>query len=155
MCQDGCLCGRDVMPPQSDAPSESPSLGELRPSVAILIPCLNEVTTIAKVIADFQACLPRAPIFVYDNGSTDNTAEAARRAGAVVRAEPIRGKGNVVRRMFADIEADVFVLVDGDDTYDVSSAPKMINALLSGPLDMVNGARITTIEKAYRPGHRF
>src|SRR6204780_2821291 len=155
MCQDGCLCGRDVMPPQSDAPSESPSLGELRPSVAILIPCLNEVTTIAKVIADFQACLPRAPIFVYDNGSTDNTAEAARRAGAVVRAEPIRGKGNVVRRMFADIEADVFGLVDGDDTYDVSSAADLVQTLLRNSLDMVNGVRRTSAQDAYRRGHRL
>jgi glycosyltransferase involved in cell wall biosynthesis len=143
------------MTPQSDAHSESPSLGELRPSVAILIPCLNEVTTIAKVIADFRACLPRAPIFVYDNGSTDNTAEAARGAGAVVRAEPIRGKGNVVRRMFADIEADVFVLVDGDDTYDVSSAPELIQTLLRNSLDMVNGVRRTSAQDAYRRGHRL
>src|SRR5580704_7078487 len=122
---------------------------------AVLIPCYNEETAIPKVIGDFRRALPSATIYVYDNNSRDRTVEIARQAGAVVRTETLQGKGNVVRRMFADIEADVYVLVDGDDTYDAASAPKMVQRLLDGSLDMVNGARVTTIEKAYRPGHRF
>jgi glycosyltransferase involved in cell wall biosynthesis len=125
------------------------------PSVAVLIPCYNEETAIKKVVGDFRWVLPQAAVYVYDNNSSDRTAEVAASAGAIVRTETLQGKGNVVRRMFADIEADVYVLVDGDDTYDAVAAPKMIDALLNGPLDMVNGARVTTIEKAYRPGHRF
>ncbi|MDX2028822.1 MAG: glycosyltransferase family 2 protein [Alphaproteobacteria bacterium] len=124
-------------------------------SIAILIPCYNEETAIPKVVADFRRVLPQAKIYVYDNNSRDRTVEVARAAGAIVRTEPLQGKGNVVRRMFADIEADVYVLIDGDDTYDAASVPKMIKALQDGPLDMVNGARVTNIEKAYRPGHRF
>ncbi len=124
-------------------------------SIAVLIPCYNEETAIPKVVADFRRALPGAAIYVYDNNSRDRTAEVARAEGAIVRTETLQGKGNVVRRMFADVEADVYVLVDGDATYDAASAPKMIAALLDGPLDMVNGARVTTIEKAYRPGHRF
>lgn len=123
--------------------------------VAVLIPCYNEEATIGKVIADFRRSLPGAVIYVYDNNSKDRTIEIAHEAGAVVRTEPLQGKGNVVRRMFADIEADIYVLVDGDDTYDADSAPKMIQTLLDGPLDMVNGARVTEIAEAYRPGHRF
>jgi glycosyltransferase involved in cell wall biosynthesis len=95
--------------------------------LAILIPCFNEAVTIAKVVRDFHAGLPRARVFVYDNGSTDETVALAREAGAEVRHEPLRGKGNVVRRMFADVEADVYVLVDGDDTYDASAAPRMVD----------------------------
>jgi glycosyltransferase involved in cell wall biosynthesis len=125
------------------------------PSIAVLIPCYNEEAAIPKVVADFRRALPDAKIYVYDNNSKDRTAEVARAAGAIVRIEMLQGKGNVVRRMFADIEADIYVLIDGDDTYDVSSAPRMIEALLNGPLDMVNGERITNIQKAYRPGHRF
>ncbi len=124
-------------------------------NIAVLIPCYNEETAIPKVVADFRRLLPQAKIYVYDNNSKDRTVEVARAAGAIVRSEPLQGKGNVVRRMFADIEADIYVLVDGDDTYDAASAPKMIEALLKGPLDMVNGVRVTDIEKAYRPGHRF
>src|SRR5271170_7855813 len=124
-------------------------------TTAVLIPCYNEEAAIAKVVNDFRQVLPDAAIYVYDNNSGDHTVEAARAAGAIVRTEPLQGKGNVVRRMFADIEADIYVLVDGDSTYDAASAPKMIAALLEGPLDMVNGARVTNIEKAYRPGHRF
>lgn len=123
--------------------------------IAVLIPCYNEETAIAKVVEDFRHVLPTAIVYVYDNNSKDKTAAVAEAAGAVVRKEPLQGKGNVVRRMFADIEADIYVLVDGDSTYDAASAPKMIRALLDGPLDMVNGARVTDIEKAYRPGHRF
>jgi glycosyltransferase involved in cell wall biosynthesis len=124
-------------------------------NVAVLIPCYNEETAIGKVVGDFRQALPQAAIYVYDNNSRDRTAEVARAAGAIVRTETLQGKGNVVRRMFADIEADIYVLVDGDATYDAASAPKMIKALVDGPLDMVNGARVTTIQKAYRPGHRF
>ena len=124
-------------------------------STVVLIPCYNEEAAIAKVVIDFRRVLPGTVIYVYDNNSTDRTVEMARAAGAIVRTESLQGKGNVVRRMFADIEADVYVLVDGDATYDAASAPKMIQALLEGPLDMVNGARVTDIAKAYRPGHRF
>jgi glycosyltransferase involved in cell wall biosynthesis len=124
-------------------------------NVAVLIPCYNEESAIGKVVGDFRQALPQAAIYVYDNNSRDRTAEVARAAGAVVRTETLQGKGNVVRRMFADIEADIYVLVDGDATYDAASAPKMIKVLVDGPLDMVNGARVTTIQKAYRPGHRF
>jgi glycosyltransferase involved in cell wall biosynthesis len=126
-----------------------------KPQVAVLIPCLNEESAIAKVIADFRASLPDALIFVYDNGSTDRTVEIARAAGAIVRKEPLKGKGNVMRRMFADIEADVYVLVDGDDTYDAKSAPMLIEQLVSNNLDMVNGARAESSQLAYRAGHRF
>jgi hypothetical protein len=125
------------------------------PVVAVLIPCLNEAKAIGKVVSGFREHLPGAIIFVYDNGSTDNTAEEARAAGAVVRREPLRGKGNVVRRMFADIEADVFVLVDGDDTYDARSAQALVDLLLQDCLDMVTAIRQSEIKEAYRPGHRF
>ena len=125
------------------------------PQVAVLIPCLNEEVAIPKVIADFRRHLPDALIFVYDNGSTDRTSEVARTAGAIVRREPLKGKGNVVRRMFADIEADIYVLVDGDDTYDAASAPALIQRLIEDSLDMVNGAREEKSDLAYRRGHRF
>lgn len=124
-----------------------------QPSIAVLIPCLNEAAAIAKVVTDFKAQLPTACVFVYDNGSTDNTGRIADQAGAVVRTESIRGKGNVVRRMFADIEADVFVLVDGDDTYDAIRAQELIDLLLRNNLDMVNAARRSTADAAYRRGH--
>ena len=125
------------------------------PSIAVLIPCYNEETAVPQVVADFRRVLPQAAIYVYDNNSKDRTVAVARAAGAITRSEPLQGKGNVVRRMFADIEADIYVLVDGDATYHAESAPAMIDALIDGPLDMVNGARVTEIEKAYRPGHRF
>jgi glycosyltransferase involved in cell wall biosynthesis len=124
-------------------------------TIAVLIPCLNEATAIPKVIADFRASLPTATIFVYDNGSSDDTIERSQAAGAVTRIEPLRGKGNVVRRMFADVEADVFVLVDGDDTYDAAIAAQLVDTLLKNCLDMVNGARKSEAQGAYRPGHRF
>jgi glycosyltransferase involved in cell wall biosynthesis len=127
----------------------------MKPVVTILIPCFNEAATIPKVIADFQRVLPEATIFVYDNASTDDTFRVAHEAGAVVRHEPLRGKGNVVRRMFADIEADVYVLVDGDDTYDADIAPLMVDLLLEKSLDMVSGARVSESKEAYRSGHRF
>lgn len=122
---------------------------------AIMIPCYNEETTIAKVVDDFRKIVPDALVYVYDNNSSDKTAEVAREAGAIVRFEPLQGKGNVVRRMFADIEADIYILVDGDDTYDAASVPAMMARLLDRQLDMVNGARITEDNHAYRPGHLF
>lgn len=125
------------------------------PKVAVLIPCLNEEVAIPKVIADFRRHLPDALIFVYDNGSTDRTSAVAQAAGAIVHCEPLRGKGNVMRRMFADIEADIYVLVDGDDTYDAGSAPSLIERLVNDSLDMVNGARDEKSQLAYRRGHRF
>ena len=125
------------------------------PTIAVLVPCYNEEVTIRTVVADFRRVLPEATIYVYDNNSTDRTVEMARAAGAVVRSEPLQGKGNVVRRMFADIEAEVYLLVDGDATYDAASAPAMIRRLVDDRLDMVNGARVTEVRAAYRPGHRF
>jgi glycosyltransferase involved in cell wall biosynthesis len=122
--------------------------------IAVLVPCYNEERAIAKVVADFRAALPGATIYVYDNNSTDGTAAAAARAGAVVRRETHQGKGYVVRRMFSDVEADVYVLVDGDATYDAPSAPKMIAKLLAQRLDMVVATRVERDQKAYRPGHR-
>jgi len=122
--------------------------------LAILVPCYNEELAIGKVIADFRAALPQAAIYVYDNNSTDNTVEAARAAGAVVRRETYQGKGHVVRRMFNDVEADIYVLVDGDATYDAPSAPAMIAKLVEDRLDMVVATRLDREEAAYRPGHR-
>ncbi len=123
--------------------------------VAVLIPCWNEEVAVAKVVADFRTVLPEAVVFVYDNNSTDRTAMVAREAGAVVRRETLQGKGNVIRRAFADVEADIYVLVDGDDTYDAISAPEMVRLLLQDRLDMVIGRRVTDIDAAYRRGHRL
>src|SRR6185312_15763247 len=125
-----------------------------RERLAILVPCFNEEATIGKVVADFRAALPEAAIYVYDNNSADRTVDVARAAGALVRREMHQGKGNVVRRMFADVDADVYVLVDGDATYDAASAHSMITRLIEERLDMVVGARIDQQEAAYRPGHR-
>ncbi|HUD84938.1 MAG TPA: glycosyltransferase family 2 protein [Xanthobacteraceae bacterium] len=127
---------------------------ESRYEVAVLVPCYNEERAIAKVVADFRAALPDAAVYVYDNNSTDGTAEAAAKAGAVVRRESHQGKGYVVRRMFNDIEADIYVLVDGDATYDAPSAPAMIDKLVGERLDMVVGSRVDREEAAYRRGHR-
>jgi glycosyltransferase involved in cell wall biosynthesis len=125
------------------------------PRIAVLIPCYNEEVAIAKVVAEFRTLLPTAVVYVYDNNSNDRTVPVAREAGAVVRTETLQGKGHVVRRMFADVDADVYVLVDGDDTYDAASAPEMVSLLIDQQLDMVNGARVTEIDAAYRRGHRF
>ncbi len=122
--------------------------------IAVLVPCFNEAAAVATVISDFRKSLPTAEIFVYDNNSSDRTVAVAREAGAQVRSERRQGKGHVVRRMFADIDADIYVLVDGDATYDAPSAPRMIEALLSDHLDMVVGFRVDQAEAAYRPGHR-
>ena len=127
----------------------------LEPTVAVLVPCYNEAAAIKQVISDFKAYLPTANVYVYDNGSSDNTSDIAEFAGATVRREDLRGKGNVVRRMFADIEADIFILVDGDGTYDAASAPMMVERLIRDDLDMVNAARVARTESVFRPGHRF
>jgi len=121
--------------------------------VAVLVPCYNEEAAIAKVVADFRAALPEAAIYVYDNNSRDRTVERAVAAGAVVRNERRQGKGNVVRRMFADIEADIYVLVDGDDTYDAGASPRMIARMIEDGADLLTARRIHTDAAAYRPGH--
>jgi len=124
--------------------------------LAVILPCYNEEAAIADVVRDFRAALPQAEIYVYDNNSKDDTVEVARAAGAIVRRETRQGKGHVVRRMFADVEADIYVLSDGDGTYDAASAPAMIAKLISERLDMVAGSRLTTYEgEAFRRGHRF
>lgn len=125
--------------------------------VAVVIPCFNEANAIAKVINDCRAALPHASIHVFDNASTDGTAEVARAHGAEVTHVALRGKGNVVRRMFADVEADLYLMVDGDATYDVTHAQAMIDQLLAQGLDMMVGARVDDGSSAqtYRPGHRF
>lgn len=125
-----------------------------QPRIAVLVPCYNEEAAVATVVADFRKALPGAEIYVYDNNSRDNTAAVAREAGAIVRSERRQGKGHVVRRMFADVEADIYVLVDGDATYDAPSAPRMIDKLLEEHLDMVVGLRIDQSQAAYRLGHR-
>jgi glycosyltransferase involved in cell wall biosynthesis len=121
----------------------------------VLVPCYNEAAAIEKVVKDFQAALPSARIYVYDNNSTDNTIAVATAAGAIVRRELRKGKGNVVRRMFQDIEADAYVMVDGDDTYDASRAQELVDKLVADNLDMVVGRRIETHDAAYRAGHRL
>ncbi len=123
--------------------------------VAVLVPCYNEASTIGKVVADFRAALPDAVVFVYDNNSTDDTIAVARNAGAVVRREAYQGKGHVVRRMFNDVEADVYLLVDGDATYDAPSARAMIGMLIDERLDMVVAARVDRDQAAFRRGHRI
>ena len=128
-------------------------LADLR--IAVLIPCYNEAAAIGRVIAGFRQVLPQARILVFDNNSTDDTVALARAAGAETRHVQRQGKGNVVRRMFADVEADLYLLVDGDATYDAASAPRLIEKLLAEGLDMVVGARKDTAIEAYRPGHRL
>src|SRR5512138_2536620 len=123
--------------------------------MAVLVPCFNESAAIANVVADFRAALPGATVYVYDNNSTDDTIAVARAAGAEVRTETRRGKGNVVRRMFQDVEADVYIMVDGDDTYDASIAPQLVDKLVAENLDMLVGKRVETHQAAYRMGHRL
>ncbi|HEX8527802.1 MAG TPA: glycosyltransferase family 2 protein [Allosphingosinicella sp.] len=123
--------------------------------IAVLLPCYNEEAAIARTIAGFRAALPAAAIYVYDNNSSDRTREVAAAAGAMVRGERMQGKGHVVRRMFADVEADVYVMADGDSTYDSSAAPAMVAKLVEERLDMVVGARKSEAEEAYRRGHRL
>jgi glycosyltransferase involved in cell wall biosynthesis len=141
---------------QSDSSiAEQLGLGNEKPRVAVLIPCRNEEAAIGKVVSDFKTALPDAIIYVYDNNSTDHTILEARAAGAVVRRERLQGKGHVVRRMFADVDADVYILVDGDDTYDASVAPGMLKMLIDRQLDMVSAARYGAVRDAYRLGHRL
>ena len=123
--------------------------------IAVLLPCYNEQGAIETVIDGFRKALPGATIYVYDNNSTDGTASVAAAHGAIVRREHRQGKGHVVRRMFGDVDADVYVLADGDGTYDAASAPQLIRTLQEGPFDVVNAARVETGEGAYRRGHRF
>src|SRR6185312_11130137 len=114
----------------------------MSPRIAVLVPCYNEEAAIGKVVHDFHEALPDAAIYVYDNNSRDQTMARAREAGAIVRSELRQGKGNVVRRMFADIEADIYVLADGDDTYDASVAPSLVQTLLDGAYDIITGRQI-------------
>lgn len=123
--------------------------------VAVILPCYNEAAAIAQTVASFRAALPDAAIYVYDNNSRDGTVDVARAAGAIVRTERIQGKGAVVRRMFADVDADVYVMADGDATYDAASAPAMVARLVDEQLDMIVGTRIGEAAAAYRRGHRF
>jgi glycosyltransferase involved in cell wall biosynthesis len=122
-------------------------------TIACIVPCHNEEVAVGTVVADLKRALPTADIYVYDNRSTDRTVEVALAAGAIVRHEHVKGKGNVVRRAFADIEADIYLMIDGDDTYDASAAPRMIETLLEGPYDHVLGVRKETTSTSYRPGH--
>ena len=125
------------------------------PRIAVLLPCYNEEAAIAQTIAGFRAALPGAAIYVFDNNSEDRTRELAADAGAIVRSERMQGKGHVVRRMFADIEADIYVMADGDATYDAAAAPELVHRLVEEQLDMVVGARKSEVETAYRRGHRL
>ena len=127
--------------------------GMTEPRIAVLLPCYNEDAAIAQTVAGFRAALPSAAIYVYDNNSKDRTVEVARAAGAVVRSERMQGKGNVVRRMFADVDADIYVMADGDATYDAEAAPQLVRRLIDEQLDMVVGSRVTQHDAAYRRGH--
>ena len=127
--------------------------GMTEPRIAVLLPCYNEEAAIAQTVAGFRAALPSAAIYVYDNNSKDRTVEVARAAGAVVRSERMQGKGNVVRRMFADVDADIYVMADGDATYDAEAAPQLVRRLIDEQLDMVVGSRVTQHDAAYRRGH--
>ena len=114
----------------------------MTPTIAVLLPCYNEEAAIVQTIESFRAALPEAMIYVYDNNSRDRTIEVARAAGAIVRSERIQGKGAVVRRMFADVDADIYVMADGDATYDAASAPALVARMLDEQLDMVVGSRV-------------
>lgn len=124
-------------------------------NIAVLIPCFNEAIAIPTVISDFRKHLPNATIYIFDNNSTDNTADIALKCGAIVRKSMHQGKGNVVRHMFSEVNADVYILVDGDATYDASMAPTMVNRLITDGLDMVVGKRVNPQDHAYRQGHQF
>lgn len=137
-------------------PTLTPLSEAARPlEIAVTIPCYNEASTIAQVVADFRAALPAAKIYVYDNNSTDGTADIAARAGAIVRREMRQGKGHVVRRMFADVDADIYVMADGDATYDASMAPTLVELLMKNHVDMVVGTRANVTNDAGREGHAF
>ena len=125
------------------------------PRIAVLLPCHNEETAIESTVAGFRAAIPGACVYVYDNNSVDRTIEVASEAGAIVRSERMQGKGSVVRRMFADVDADIYVMADGDATYDAASAPLLIKRMVDEQLDMVVGSRVHEAAEAYRRGHRF
>jgi glycosyltransferase involved in cell wall biosynthesis len=127
----------------------------MTPRIAVILPCHNEEAAIAATVAGFRAALPDATIYVYDNNSSDSTAACAAAAGAIVRREPMQGKGRVIRRAFADVEADIYVMADGDATYDAAAAPELVRLLCADQLDMVVGARASEVDAAYRRGHRF
>lgn len=139
--------------PSANEPPESPVPATEDLQIAVLVPCYNEGVAVGAVVRDFRQALPQAAVYVYDNNSSDDTSEAAAAAGAVVRRETRQGKGHVVRRMFADIDADFYVLVDGDDTYDASAAPKLVELAVRENLAMVVGKRVHEQDAAYRPGH--
>jgi glycosyltransferase involved in cell wall biosynthesis len=140
-----------VTPTQMD-----PVVGsEPQHKIAVIIPCFNEAQSIANVVLGFKSALPNAKIYVFDNNSTDETVAVAGEAGALIRREALQGKGNVVRRMFADVDADAYVMADGDSTYDPGYAADMVARLFKERLDMVVGTRVASQVAAYRPGHRF
>lgn len=138
-----------------DKPRRQGYQAVMKPDIAVILPCYNEEAAIGATIAGFRQALPDARIYVFDNNSRDRTVEVARAAGAIVRTERMQGKGHVVRRMFSDVEADIYVMADGDATYDAAAAPEMIRMMLDERLDMVVGARKSEVEAAYRRGHRF
>jgi glycosyltransferase involved in cell wall biosynthesis len=123
--------------------------------IAAIVPCHDEEQAVGRVVRDLKAALPQVDVYVYDNDSTDGTAAAAAAAGAHVRREPLRGKGHVIRRAMADLDADIFLMIDGDDTYDASAAPDMVRTLLEGPYDQVTGVRVARMDVAYRAGHEL
>jgi glycosyltransferase involved in cell wall biosynthesis len=125
------------------------------PTIAAIVPCYNEEAAVAKVVSDLQNAVPGAVVYVYDNASTDDTSGVAREAGAVVRQETLKGKGNVIRRALADVDADIYLMIDGDDTYDADAAPQMIKTLVEGPFDHVTGVRTPQDPSAYRSGHEM
>ena len=129
--------------------------GAMPPRIAVILPCYNEEAAIGQTVAAFRSALPGAAIYVYDNNSRDRTVDYARAAGAIVRTERMQGKGHVVRRMFADVDADIYVMADGDATYDAAAAPALVARLIDETLDMVVGARRSEVELAYRRGHRL
>ncbi|QPI73722.1 glycosyltransferase family 2 protein [Sphingobium sp. Cam5-1] len=136
-------------------PAVASGQGAAGPRIAVILPCYNEAGAIAKTVQDFRRALPTADIYVFDNNSSDGSAELAVGAGAIVRRVTQQGKGHVVRRMFADVDADIYVMADGDATYDAAAAPSLVAAMLEDNLDMVVGARKSEVEEAYRRGHRF
>ena len=139
----------------TDPAAATPVRDLARPRVAVLVPCCNESLTVERVVEGFRKALPQATVYVYDNNSSDDTATRATSAGAIVRIERRQGKGHVIRRMFADVEADCYILVDGDDTYDPSVAPNLTNMITFEGCDFVNVARVTSSSEAYRRGHRL
>lgn len=142
--------------PGPATPASEPELvppRQIGSRVAAIVPCHNEAGSVERVVRDLSAAVPGITVYVYDNNSTDDTAEVAKQAGAVVRREDAKGKGNVVRRAFADIDADTYVLIDGDDTYDATACQQLVDMLHDGPYDQVTGVRQETTATAYRPGH--